>query len=100
MLFAIRLVTMIVGSVVGGSLAGILHSIERLVGCLFVTQAGVGLGLATVVANAFPEWGNEFQTTVVAVIVINQFIGPPLFKWSINMVGEARTKATTLTLMV
>ena len=61
----------------------------------FVTQAGVGLGLATVVANAFPEWGNEFQTTVVAVIVINQFIGPPLFKWSINMVGEARTKATT-----
>ena len=59
----------------------------------FVTQAGVGLGLATVVANAFPEWGNEFQTTVVAVIVINQFIGPPLFKWSINLVGEARTRA-------
>ena len=32
-------------------------------------------------------------TTVVAVIVINQFVGPPLFKWSINLVGEARTRA-------
>ena len=95
MLFTIRLVTMIIGSVIGGTLAGDPPLYRRIGWMPFVTQAGVGLGLATVVANAFPEWGSEFQTTVVAVIVINQFIGPPLFKWAINMVGEARTKATT-----
>lgn len=92
-LFAIRLVTMIVGSLIGGSLAGDPPLFRKIGWMPFVTQAGVGLGLATVVANAFPEWGNEFQTTVVAVIVINQFVGPPLFKWSINMVGEARLRA-------
>jgi Trk K+ transport system NAD-binding subunit/Kef-type K+ transport system membrane component KefB len=93
LLFAIRLVTMIGGSLIGGVLAGDPPLFRRIGWMPFVTQAGVGLGLATVVANAFPEWGNEFQTTVVAVIVINQFIGPPLFKWSINLVGEARTRA-------
>lgn len=93
MLFAIRLVTMIGGSLIGGAMAGDPPLFQRIGWMPFVTQAGVGLGLATVVANAFPEWGSEFQTTVVAVIVINQFIGPPLFKWSINLVGEARTRA-------
>ena len=93
LLFTIRLVTMIGGSIIGGTLAGDPPLFRRIGWMPFVTQAGVGLGLATVVANAFPEWGNEFQTTVVAVIVINQFIGPPLFKWSINLVGEARTRA-------
>lgn len=95
LLFAIRLVTMIAGSYIGGSLAGDPPLFKRIGWMPFVTQAGVGLGLATVVANAFPEWGNEFQTTVVAVIVINQFVGPPLFKWSINLVGEARLRANT-----
>ena len=59
----------------------------------FITQAGVGLGLATIVAHEFPEWGNEFLTLVIAVIVLNQLIGPPLFKWSINIVGDSHTKA-------
>jgi len=95
LLFAIRLVTMIVGSFIGGSLAGDPPLYRKIGWMPFVTQAGVGLGLATVVANAFPAWGNEFQTTVVAVIVINQFVGPPLFKWSINLVGEARLRANT-----
>lgn len=94
LLFAIRLITMILGSVVGGSLAGDPPLFRRIGWMPFVTQAGVGLGLATVVANAFPAWGNEFQTVVVAVIVLNQFVGPPLFKWSIQMVGEARTRAS------
>lgn len=95
LLFAIRLVTMIAGSFIGGTLAGDPALFRRIGWMPFVTQAGVGLGLATVVANAFPEWGNAFQTTVVAVIVINQFVGPPLFKWSINLVGEARLRANT-----
>lgn len=95
MLFFIRLGTMIIGSLIGGKLSGDPALFQRIGWMPFVTQAGVGLGLATVVANQFPAWGAEFQTTVVAVIVINQFVGPPLFKWSINLVGEARTRANT-----
>ncbi len=92
-LFSIRLITMIMGSFVGGTLGGDSGLFRRIGWMPYVTQAGVGLGLATIVANAFPAWGNEFSTIVIAVIVLNQFVGPPLFKWSINLVGESRLKA-------
>lgn len=92
-LFSIRLITMIMGSFVGGTLGGDSGLFRRIGWMPYVTQAGVGLGLATIVANAFPVWGNEFSTIVIAVIVLNQFVGPPLFKWSINLVGESRLKA-------
>ncbi len=92
-LFSVRLITMIIGSFVGGSLGGESGLFRRIGWMPYVTQAGVGLGLATIVANSFPVWGNEFSTIVIAVIVLNQFVGPPLFKWSINLVGESRLKA-------
>ena len=94
-LFSLRLVSMIIGSFVGGALAKESPLFMRIGWMPYVTQAGVGLGLATIVANTFPDWGNEFATMVIAVIVLNQFVGPPLFKWSIQMVGESRIKATT-----
>ncbi len=92
-LFVVRLLSLMVGGLVGGKLAGDPPLFNRLAWMPYVTQAGVGLGLATVVAATFPEWGPEFATIVISVIVINQIVGPPLFKWSIQRVGEGHTKA-------
>jgi len=61
----------------------------------YLTQAGVALGLATIISNEFPSWGHEFETIVIAIIVLNQLIGPPLFKWSLNYVKESHLKATS-----
>ena len=93
--FFIRLVSMIIGSFIGGTLAGDPPLFNRIGWMPYITQAGVGLGLATIVANTFPEWGSEFSTLIIAVIVINQIVGPPFFKWSIDRVGESHKKATT-----
>lgn len=93
-LFSLRFFSLIIGSYVGGALAKESRLFLRTGWMPYITQAGVGLGLATIVANAFPTWGNEFATIVIAVIVINQFVGPPLFKWAINLVGEGHTKAS------
>jgi Trk K+ transport system NAD-binding subunit len=62
----------------------------------FVTQAGVGIGLARELANQkeFMPWGDELATILIAVIIINQVIGPPLFKWAISIAGESRTRAS------
>jgi len=92
-LFIIRLLTIIIGAYVGSSLAGDSSDIRRISWMPYVTQAGVGLGLATIVEAAYPAWGNEFSTLVIAVIVINQVVGPPLFKWAIYKVGENHNKA-------
>ncbi len=94
-LFVIRLVSMMIGAYIGGMLAGD-KPLHRKYGWMpYVTQAGVGIGLATEIAANFPEWGAAFYTIVVAVIVINQVVGPPLFKYAIQQVGEAHVKGKT-----
>lgn len=92
-LFIIRIITMIIGGYTGGLLAKDPMKFNHLGWMPYITQAGVALGLATVVANEFPDWGEQFSTVIVALIIINQFIGPPLFKWSIHQVGEDRSRA-------
>ena len=94
-LFLIRIVTMIIGAYTGGILAKDPMKYNHLGWMPYITQAGVALGLATVVSNEFPDWGNQFATVIIALIIINQFIGPPLFKWAIYQVGEDRSRAPT-----
>lgn len=94
-LFFVRLISMIIGSIIGGSLAGDPPLFNRIGWMPYITQAGVSLGLATIVAANFTGWGLEFATLVIAVIVLNQIVGPPFFKWSINLVGESRERAET-----
>ena len=92
-LFFVRLIAMIIGAYIGSSLAKD-EKMHRVVGWMpYVTQAGVGLGLAIEVSSEFPVWGNEFATIVIAVIILNQLVGPPLFKYALNWVGESHKRA-------
>ena len=81
-LFGSRMLTMIIGSYTGGILAKDPPLHLHLGWMPYITQAGVALGLTTVVANNFPAWGPTFSTSIIALVVINQLIGPPLFKWA------------------
>ena len=92
-LFAARLAGIFGGSLTGGKLAGDPPRFNRLYWMAFLTQAGVGLGLAKDVAVEFPQLGNTFATIAIAVIVINQIIGPPFHKIATRKVGEAHEKA-------
>ena len=93
-LFFLRLITMFFGGVFGVLAAKDEKKYTFIAWMPYLTQAGVALGLATIVAHEFPAWGHEFETIVIAIIVINQLVGPPLFKWSLNYVKESHLKAT------
>ncbi|MCZ6694965.1 MAG: cation:proton antiporter [Acidobacteria bacterium] len=54
----------------------------------FVAQAGVTLGFASLVAGRFERWGADFKTLVVAVIAVNQIVGPILFKLALIRTHE------------
>ena len=84
-----------IGSFVGGFIAGDSLKFNLFGWMPFVTQAGVSLALAFTIKNyePFSTWGTEFETLIIAVIIINQIVGPPLFKWAINLVGEAHMKS-------
>ncbi|MCK5071926.1 MAG: cation:proton antiporter [Bacteriovoracaceae bacterium] len=93
LLFLIRIGAVFVGSFSGGVLAGDSMK-HNLVGWMsYITQAGVGMGLAREVAEEFPEWGGAFATLLISIIVINQIVGPAFFKWVIFFVKEAHPRA-------
>ena len=56
----------------------------------YLTQAGVAIGLAQLVHRQFPETGDYLTTVVLAVISINQVIGPIAFKMAISIVRESK----------
>jgi Kef-type K+ transport system membrane component KefB len=53
-----------------------------------VSQAGLTLGLAVVIARNFPSFGESFRSLVVASVAINEVVGPILFKMALDRVGE------------
>jgi hypothetical protein len=53
-----------------------------------ISQAGVTLGLATIVAAEFPGWGTQVRTLLVALTGLHVLIGPILFKAALQRAGE------------
>lgn len=88
-IFMVYILSIITASFIGNGLA-LNPKLYRKIGWMpFVTQAGVGFALVYEVIHDFPDWGNQFATTIIAVIVLNQIVGPPLFKWAIKLVNES-----------
>jgi Kef-type K+ transport system membrane component KefB len=53
-----------------------------------ISQAGVAIGLASILANAYPSRGAEMQTLVLSVIAINEVAGQILFSIALRRSGE------------
>jgi len=89
LLVGVRSLLSWLGAYLGGSLSGDPTLLSRTSGLGFITQAGVSLGLAGIVVRSFPEWGAALSTLIVAIVALNQIIGPITFKYALGRVGEA-----------
>jgi Kef-type K+ transport system membrane component KefB len=69
-----RIFSIFVGSSIGGCLAGQSKQHSLHMWMTMITQAGVSLGLASEVGMSYPGWGRHFQTSIIAIVVINQVI--------------------------
>lgn len=58
-----------------------------------ISQAGVALGIASIVANKFPSFGAGFRDIAIACVALNEMVGPVLFKLALDRAKE--TKAPT-----
>ncbi|MDD9302259.1 MAG: cation:proton antiporter [Desulfobacter sp.] len=92
-LFLVRTTAVFLGSFVGGTLAGNPAKANSVSWMAFITQAGVGLGLAKEVVFEFPGFGSPFATIIISVIILNQLVGPPLFKFAIKLMKEDHPKS-------
>jgi Kef-type K+ transport system membrane component KefB len=97
LLVAVRSLLVWLGAHLGGSLAGDPPLLRRMSGLGFIAQAGVSLGLAGIVMRSFPDWGAALSTMIVAVIALNQILGPVTFKFALAAVGEVRARGAAST---
>jgi trehalose 6-phosphate synthase len=81
-----------IGVWAGVRLSGLSESIHRHVWTGLVSQAGITLGLASVVAAEFPGWGNQLQLLLVASVAIHELVGPILFRRGLASAGDLDTK--------
>ncbi|MGZ3458249.1 MAG: cation:proton antiporter domain-containing protein, partial [Archangium sp.] len=53
-----------------------------------ISQAGVSFGLAALISRTFPDFGPQVEVLVVALITLNQLVGPILTRRALERSGE------------
>ncbi len=71
-----------------GRLAAAEPNVVRFGWTGLVSQAGVALGLATIVADRLPGVGLAMQAVTIGVIAFNESVGPILFRHGLVRAGE------------
>ena len=86
-LAVVRLALIQTGLRVGRRLSGLDARIGTYAWTGLISQAGITLGFASVVAAEFPGWGTQVQLLLVGLIAIHEIVGPIAFRQ-----GLARAK--------
>jgi Kef-type K+ transport system membrane component KefB len=87
-LAAIRLASIRMSTALAARVSGVPADTGQLVWMGLVSQAGVTLGLAILIAREFPAWGLQVQSLMVALIAIHELVGPVLFRAALARAGE------------
>jgi len=77
------------GARCAGRIVGLQSIFTRRVTLSLLPQAGVAIALAALLLADFPPWGPVIGTIVLGTIIVNQLIGPVLFRNAIIASGEA-----------
>jgi Kef-type K+ transport system membrane component KefB len=90
---AVRAVAIRFGCQIGARISRAADMERRYVWMGLVAQAGVAIGLVAVVSEAYPERGSQMATLFLAVIAINQLLGPVLSRIALKNSGEIESGA-------
>jgi Kef-type K+ transport system membrane component KefB len=81
-----------IGTYSGASVVNEESEVRKWSWAGFISQAGVALGLAILVEEKFPHFGGVFLSLVIAIIAINQILGPVLLQKLLIRVKEVGKK--------
>ncbi len=91
-LAALRAAGIFAGARLGSVWGGAEEPVRRYAWMGLVSQAGVALGLATLIAERFPAVGLGAQAVIVGIIAVNETVGPILFRQGLVRAGEAESE--------
>ncbi len=93
-LVAARLALIRAGIGVGLRASGMEPELAPFIWRGLISQAGITVGLASVIALEFPGWGEQLQLLLVAVVAVDELIGPALFRAALTRAGELEASST------
>jgi len=85
-----RLLFTWLGTSLGAALAREETAVRQNLWLGFMTQAGLSLGMAVLIAGRFPVWGATFKNVVIGSITLFQVAGPAMFKFGLSRAGEIK----------
>lgn len=87
----VRGVGIYAGARLAGRIAGLDTSFTRWITLGMLPQAGVAIALVALLLADFAPWGRVLGTIILGTIIVNQLIGPVLFRNAIIASGESHS---------
>jgi Kef-type K+ transport system membrane component KefB len=80
------------GSRVGMKIGNVPEDQRKILHYGMYSQSGVAIGLSTLVARSFPVWGVGASACLFGAVMLNELVGPVLFRSALLRSGEAGKK--------
>jgi Kef-type K+ transport system membrane component KefB len=84
-----RGVALFVGGRAGMRVARVPREERRWLHFALYSQSGIAIGLSVLLRERFPGWGEGASACLLGGIMVNELVGPPLFKAALSRSGEA-----------
>ncbi len=88
----VRAIGIYVGARLGARAARVEPQLARMVPFGMFPQAGIALALANVLASSSHAWSRGISNLVFGTILVNELIGPVLFRNALSRLGEIGAK--------
>ncbi len=88
----VRAAAMIVGARVGMAIGRVPENQRSTIPYGMLSQSGIAIGLSVLVAKHFAGWGEGASACLLGAVMINEMIGPVLFRGALLRSGEAGKK--------
>ncbi len=85
----VRAGAMFFGGRVGMALGGVAQEQRRFIPFGLLSQSGIAIGLCVLLAKHFAGWGEKAATCLLGAVMINELVGPVLFRNALMKSGEA-----------
>ena len=82
------------GTMGSAKMTGCDEKIQRYLGITLLPQAGVALGMSSIVLQTMPGDGVLVRNIVLFSVLVLELVGPVLTKWALTRAGEIREKTT------
>lgn len=84
----VRGIGLTIGARAGARMSGLEPELARRIPFGMYPQAGIAIGLANLVRDQFAPWGQAASMLLLGTIVVNEMIGPVLFRSALVRAGE------------